>query len=96
MTESAPALNDPFAVLTGPLAATTRMRLEVVDSAPLSPGMQRLVLTAPELAGLQHQPGQEGPAAAVPAGGPVAAVPAGGPVAAAPGGKSRRPRRVVV
>jgi len=59
MTESAPALNDPFAVLTGPLAATTRMQLEVVDSAPLSAGMQRLVLTAPELAGLHHQPGQD-------------------------------------
>src|SRR5256885_14608716 len=59
MTESAPALTDPFAVLTGPLAATTRMQLEVVDSAPLSPGMQRLVLTAPELAGLQYQPGQD-------------------------------------
>ena len=59
MTESAPALNDPFAVLTGPLAATTRMWLEVVNSAPLSPGMQRLVLTAPELAGLQYQPGQD-------------------------------------
>jgi NADPH-dependent ferric siderophore reductase len=59
MTESAPALNDPFAVLTGPLAATTRMRLEVVDSSPLSPGMQRLVLTAPELAGLEYQPGQD-------------------------------------
>jgi NADPH-dependent ferric siderophore reductase len=59
MTESAPALNDPFAVLTGPLAATTRMQLEVVDSAPLSPGMQRLVLTAPELAGLRYQPGQD-------------------------------------
>jgi NADPH-dependent ferric siderophore reductase len=59
MTESAPALNDPFAVLTGPLAATTRMWLEVVDSAPLSPGMQRLVLTAAELAGLRYQPGQD-------------------------------------
>ena len=59
MTESAPALNDPFAVLAGPLAATTRMQLEVVDSSPLSPGMQRMVLTAPELAGLQYQPGQD-------------------------------------
>jgi NADPH-dependent ferric siderophore reductase len=63
MTESMPAagvaLNDPFAVLTGPLAATTRMQLEVVDSAPLSPGMQRLVLTAPELAGLDYRPGQD-------------------------------------
>src|SRR6516165_9612344 len=59
MTESAPALNDPCAVLAGPLAATTRMQLEVVDSSPLSPGMQRMVLTAPELAGLQYQPGQD-------------------------------------
>jgi NADPH-dependent ferric siderophore reductase len=59
MTESAPALNDPFAVLTGPLAATTRMQLEMVDSAPLGPDMQRLVLTAPELAGLRYQPGQD-------------------------------------
>jgi NAD(P)H-flavin reductase len=63
MSESVPtagvALNDPFAVLTGPLAATTRMQLEVVDSRPLSPGMQRLVLTAPELAGLQYRPGQD-------------------------------------
>jgi NADPH-dependent ferric siderophore reductase len=59
MAESAPALNEPFAVLAGPLAATTRMQLEVVGSSPLSPGMQRLVLTAPELAGLQYQPGQD-------------------------------------
>src|SRR6516165_3614460 len=59
MTESAPALNDPFAVLAGPLAATTRMRLEVVSSERLSPAMQRLVLTAPELAGLAYQPGQD-------------------------------------
>jgi NADPH-dependent ferric siderophore reductase len=35
------------------------MQVEVVGSAPLSPGMQRLVLTAPELAGLQYQPGQD-------------------------------------
>jgi NADPH-dependent ferric siderophore reductase len=59
MSESAPALNDPFAVLAGPLAATTRMQLEVVGSARLRPGMQRLVLTAPELAGLRYQPGQD-------------------------------------
>jgi len=62
MTESGPAgvaLNDPFAVLTGPLAATTRMQLEVVGSRPLSPGMQRLVLTAPELATLEYRPGQD-------------------------------------
>lgn len=59
MTESAPVLSDPFAVLAGPLAGTTRMRLEVVSSDRLSPAMQRLVLTAPELAALEHQPGQD-------------------------------------
>jgi NADPH-dependent ferric siderophore reductase len=59
VTESAPALNDPFAVLAGPLAATTRMRLRVVSSDRISPAMQRLVLTAPELASLEHQPGQD-------------------------------------
>jgi NADPH-dependent ferric siderophore reductase len=62
MTEPAPAgvaLDDPFAVLAGPLAATTRMQLEVVGSQPLTPGMQRLVLTAPELASLDYRPGQD-------------------------------------
>jgi NADPH-dependent ferric siderophore reductase len=62
MTDPTPAgvaLDDPFAVLAGPLAATTRMQLEVVRSSPLSPGMQRLVLTAPELAGLDYRPGQD-------------------------------------
>jgi NADPH-dependent ferric siderophore reductase len=59
VTEPAPVLNDPFAVLTGPLASATRMRLEVVSSDRLSPAMQRLVLTAPELASLEYQPGQD-------------------------------------
>ena len=35
------------------------MRLAVVDNAQLTPNMQRLVLTAPELAGLTYQPGQD-------------------------------------
>jgi NADPH-dependent ferric siderophore reductase len=59
VTDSRPVLNDPFAVLAGPLAGTIRMRLEVVTSDRLSPAMQRLVLTAPELAGLAYQPGQD-------------------------------------
>jgi NADPH-dependent ferric siderophore reductase len=59
VTDSPPVLNDPFAVLTGALAGTTRMRLELVSSHRLSPAMQRLVLTAPELAGLAYQPGQD-------------------------------------
>lgn len=53
------ALDDPFARLTGNLAGTTRMRLRVVESRRLTPGMQRLTLTAPELAGLRYRPGQD-------------------------------------
>lgn len=52
-------LDDPFAQLRGPLAGTTRMRLEVVRNTQLSPHLQRIVLTAPELAGLRHRPGQD-------------------------------------
>lgn len=65
MTESVPSttgavlVNDPLAELSGPLAGTTRMRLEVVESRQLTPGMQRLVLTARELADLDYQPGQD-------------------------------------
>jgi NADPH-dependent ferric siderophore reductase len=64
MPDSVPAataaqLDDPFAELRGPLAGTTRMRLAVADNTQLTPHMQRLVLTAPELAGLSWQPGQD-------------------------------------
>lgn len=64
MTDSALAASGgtqggPLTELTGPLAGTTRMDLEVVESRRLSPGMQRLVLTAPELAGLEYRPGQD-------------------------------------
>jgi hypothetical protein len=41
------ALDDPFAQLAGPLAGTTRLDFEVVDSVRLTPHMQRLRLTAP-------------------------------------------------
>ena len=53
------ALEDPFAQLTGPLASTTRLDLKVVDSARLTPHMQRLRLTAPQLDGFGYQPGQD-------------------------------------
>jgi NADPH-dependent ferric siderophore reductase len=53
------ALDDPFAQLTGPLAGTTRLDLEVVDSARLTPHMQRLRLTAPQLDGFGYRPGQD-------------------------------------
>ena len=64
MPDSVPAaaaaqLDDPFAELRGPLAGTTRMRLAVAGNTQLTPHMQRLVLTAPELAGLRYQPGQD-------------------------------------
>src|ERR1700733_6279217 len=54
MPDSVPAataaqLDDPFAELRGPLAGTVRMRLEVVGNTQLTPHMQRLELTAPEL-----------------------------------------------
>ena len=52
-------LNDPFAKLEGPLAGTTRMRLEVVENRPLTPAMQQVVLSAPELAGFGYRPGQD-------------------------------------
>jgi hypothetical protein len=49
LPESALAeLDDPFAQLTGPLASTIRLDFEVVDSARLTPHMQRLRLTAPQ------------------------------------------------
>jgi NADPH-dependent ferric siderophore reductase len=52
-------LDDPFAQLTGPLAGTTRLDFEVVDSARLTPHMQRLRLTAPQLDGFSYLPGQD-------------------------------------
>jgi len=60
LPESALAeLDDPFAQLTGPLASTTRLDFEVVDSARLTPHMQRLRLTAPQLDGFSYLPGQD-------------------------------------
>jgi NADPH-dependent ferric siderophore reductase len=52
-------LNDPFAKLEGPLAGTTRMRMEVVENRPLTTSMQQVVLSAPELAGFTYRPGQD-------------------------------------
>jgi NADPH-dependent ferric siderophore reductase len=62
MTDIPPAMQasgDPFGTLTGPLAGTVRMRLEVVDSRLVTPHMQRVVLTAPELRGFEYLPGQD-------------------------------------
>jgi NADPH-dependent ferric siderophore reductase len=53
------ALDDPFAQLLGPLAGTARLAFEVVDSARLTPHMQRLRLTAPQLDGFAYLPGQD-------------------------------------
>src|SRR5258705_9545263 len=51
--------DDPFAELKGPLAGPVRMRLEVAGNTELTPHMQRLVLTAPEIADLTYRPGQD-------------------------------------
>ncbi len=64
MTEAArtgtpPVLNDPFARLEGPLAGTTRMRLQVAENGLLTPAMQQVVLAAPELASFGYRPGQD-------------------------------------
>jgi NADPH-dependent ferric siderophore reductase len=53
------ALDDPFAELTGPLAGTRRLGFGVVDSVRLTPHMQRIRLTAPELDGFRFDPGQD-------------------------------------
>lgn len=54
-----PARDDPFARLEGPLAGTTRMSLELVTSERITPAMQQVVLTAPELATFSYRPGQD-------------------------------------
>jgi NADPH-dependent ferric siderophore reductase len=52
-------LDDPFAELTGPLAAARRLSFQVVTSERVSPSMQQIVLTAPELGGFRYEPGQD-------------------------------------
>jgi NADPH-dependent ferric siderophore reductase len=52
-------LDDPFAQLTGSLAGTRRLRFSVVESDQMSPSMQRITLTAPELDGFSYAPGQD-------------------------------------
>ena len=57
MTEASAAASppDPFRTMAG----TTLMQLTVVESSRVSPNMQRLVLTAPELADFEYLPGQD-------------------------------------
>jgi NADPH-dependent ferric siderophore reductase len=52
-------LDDPFAELTGPLAGTRKLSFEVVESDRMSPSIQRITLTAAELAGFSYAPGQD-------------------------------------
>ena len=64
MTDALPetviaALDDPFAQLTGSLADTRRLHFEVLASDQISPHIQRIELTAPELAGFSYKPGQD-------------------------------------
>jgi len=64
MTDAVPqtvaaSLDDPFAQLTGPLADTRKLHFEVAASQLLTPHMQRLELTTPELDGFSYAPGQD-------------------------------------
>jgi NADPH-dependent ferric siderophore reductase len=64
MTDAVPetvvaSLEDPFAELSGPLAGTRKLHFEVAETSQLTPHMQRLELTAPELDGFSYQPGQD-------------------------------------
>lgn len=52
-------LDDPFAELTGSLAGTRKLGFKVVESDRLSPSIQRIRLTAAELAGFSYAPGQD-------------------------------------
>src|SRR5260221_184489 len=58
------ALDDPFAQLSGPLASTTRLDLQVVEPARLTPHMQRLSLTAPQLLAAPARPSRGRPGSA--------------------------------
>ena len=64
MTDALPetvraTLDDPFAQLSGNLADTRRLHLEVASTQSLTPHMQRLELSAPELDGFGYEPGQD-------------------------------------
>jgi NADPH-dependent ferric siderophore reductase len=64
MTDAVPqaviaGLDDPFAQLTGSLADTRKLYLEVVSSAQITPHMQRIELAAAELSGFSYRPGQD-------------------------------------
>ena len=64
MTDAVPeavvaTLEDPFAQLSGPLAGTRKLHFEVTETRELTPHMQRIRLTAPELDGFSYQPGQD-------------------------------------
>jgi NADPH-dependent ferric siderophore reductase len=52
-------LDDPFAQLTGPLAGTRQLSFCVVETEQMSPSMERISLTAPELDGFSYAPGQD-------------------------------------
>jgi NADPH-dependent ferric siderophore reductase len=52
-------LDDPFAELSGPLAGTRKLQFEVTETDRLTPSIQRITLTAPELAGFRYDPGQD-------------------------------------
>lgn len=52
-------LDDPFAELTGSLAAARRLSFTVLASESISPSLHQVLLTAPELEGFRYEPGQD-------------------------------------
>jgi NADPH-dependent ferric siderophore reductase len=52
-------LDDPFAELSGALSDARRLSFEVISTERISPSMQRIALTAPDLAGFRYEPGQD-------------------------------------
>ncbi len=52
-------LDDPFAKLSGPLAGTRKLHFEVAGTRLVTPHMQRVELTAAELADFSYRPGQD-------------------------------------
>jgi NADPH-dependent ferric siderophore reductase len=52
-------LEDPFAELSGPLSGTRKLHFKVVSNERQSVSMQRITLTAPELADFAYLPGQD-------------------------------------
>src|SRR5215469_12819182 len=52
-------LDDPFAQLTGSLAATRKLSFEVANTTLVTPHLQRIELASADLEGFSYSPGQD-------------------------------------